>query len=101
MKWTMATIRSAIDHQENAKKRNDPIAKSHYSMAAKRLVVQFRDHQGKPKCCVHRNRYESKLIVPSTVTKIVLNIVLKIKDIVLRAIDCCLRTPPRPGDTHA
>ena len=26
MKWTIATIRSRIDHHENAKKRNDPIA---------------------------------------------------------------------------
>src|ERR1700681_1300833 len=34
MKWTMATIRSRIDHHEKAKSRNDPIWKSHYSMRA-------------------------------------------------------------------
>ena len=28
----MAITRSAIDHQENAKKRKDPMVKSHYSM---------------------------------------------------------------------
>src|ERR1700723_2855917 len=32
MKWTIATIRSRIDHHEKAKSRKDPIAKSHYSM---------------------------------------------------------------------
>src|SRR5436309_10475137 len=32
MKWMMATIRRPIDHHENMKNRNDPIAKSHYSM---------------------------------------------------------------------
>jgi hypothetical protein len=31
MKWTIATIRSRMDHHENAKNRKDPIAKSHYS----------------------------------------------------------------------
>src|ERR1700757_3978852 len=31
MKWTMATIRSRMDHHEKAKKRKDCIAKSHYS----------------------------------------------------------------------
>jgi len=32
MKCTIATMRRAIAHQEKAKKRKDPIAKSHYSM---------------------------------------------------------------------
>src|ERR1700746_2028316 len=31
MKWTMATIRSRMDHHEKAKKRKDCIAKLHYS----------------------------------------------------------------------
>jgi hypothetical protein len=74
----MATIRSAIDHQENAKKRNDPMAKSHYSMAARRPARQSGELSVKRRYCVHRNRYESKLILPSTVPNIVLNIVLNI-----------------------
>lgn len=31
MKWMIAITRSAIAHHENAKKRNDPIVKTHYS----------------------------------------------------------------------
>lgn len=31
MKWTIATTRSRIPHHENAKNKNDPIVKSHYS----------------------------------------------------------------------
>src|ERR1700722_11905080 len=32
MKWTMATTRRRMDHHEKAKRRKDPIPKSHYSM---------------------------------------------------------------------
>src|ERR1700683_323378 len=48
MKWTIATIRSRIDHHEKAKSRKDPIAKSHYTMrpltsdpSPESVVVQF------------------------------------------------------------
>src|ERR1035437_1049752 len=48
MKWTIATIRSRIDHHEKAKSRKDPIAKSHYNMrpltsdpSPESVVVQF------------------------------------------------------------
>jgi hypothetical protein len=48
MKWTIATIRSRIDHHEKAKSRKDPMAKSHYSMrpltfdpSPESVVVQF------------------------------------------------------------
>ena len=34
----MATIRSRMDHHEKAKSRNDPIAKSHYSMRSCEVV---------------------------------------------------------------
>src|SRR5579863_4304021 len=38
MKWMIAITRSAIAHQEKAKKRNDPIAKSHYSTRPRQVV---------------------------------------------------------------
>src|SRR5215469_15302077 len=49
IKCTIATIRSAIAHQENAKNRNDPIVKTHYNMH----TSAFRDHQ---RFCVQKKK---------------------------------------------
>src|ERR1700692_1258867 len=54
MKWTMATIRSRMDHHEKAKSRNDPIAKSHYSMRA--LTCDGTVFQAKGRACPERSQ---------------------------------------------
>src|SRR5581483_684152 len=44
MKWMIAITRSAIAHHENAKKRNDPIVKTHYSTQPNKREITNAHH---------------------------------------------------------
>src|SRR5579872_1403557 len=63
MKWTIATIRSRMPHHEKAKKRNDPIVKSHYSMQV--AYASLREHSPRPTAGIQEGNVEKSLAFPT------------------------------------